>query len=101
MDPKNKPLHFNPGAAILLDEATFTIHVHRRTNAQRLTTNSPETNFLAVIRFFAAQVVAICDQALGEVAAGHPGFVPPGAPNSGGGTPGGTTGGNDGGNAAS
>ena len=101
MDNNKPPLHFNPGAALLLDEATFTIHVNRRTGAMRLTTNTPETNFLAVIDLFASQIQGICRKALAEAAGGAPGFVPPGGANLGGGTPGGTSGGDSGGNAAS
>jgi len=86
--PNNKPpLNFNPAAAILLDQAVFTIKLDLKTGSIMMTNSRPDMNPIAVIGVLAAQIEAISAQVLQQAAKGLPGFSAGGA----GGTPDKTT----------
>jgi hypothetical protein len=92
--PNNKPpLPFNPAAAILLNQAVFTIKLDLTTGRLEMHNSRPDMNPVAVIGVLAAQIEAISAQVLQQSAQGLPGFSAPGSDGKTGEKPGDTGGG--------
>lgn len=79
---QNSPVHFDPRAALLLNEAKITITVDLKTGESKMHCNRPDVTIPAMINVLASQICAITQMVIVQSAGGDvPNLTEPGNEN--------------------